>query len=231
MILVVDNNEERRKNTVSWLRVKGYMSSSTNFSELSFYTKPFLTVYVNPTSSEASSITDAEDTLSLFICDRPSVKIPPFAHSISKLKTPYISIMKFFDEKFDHLGADQMEIVGYACHKNNEFALGGERIDLSSLEHLIVCFFMINYNKRFKLYDAASYFNFKSNPENNFRKAISRINSKCKRELRLPLIIANEIEAYFNPEISSYICQPYVEETLETDTMNEVIFISSNNEF
>ena len=123
-----------------------------------------------------------------------------------------------------------MEIVGYACHKNDEFALGGEKIKLTSLEDLIVCFFMVNYNKHFKLYDAASYFNFKSNPENNFRKAISRINSKCKRELRPPLIIANDIEAYFNPEIANFVSVT-CEETIETDTMNEVIFISSNNEF
>ena len=231
MILVVDNNEERRKNIIAWLRAKCYMSSGTNYSELSFYTKPFMTVYVNPTSSAASQISNDESTLSLFICDRPSVKIPPWAELVPTLKAPYISIMKYFDEKFNHFAHNQMEIVGYACLKNNDFALGGERIKLTSLEYLIVCFFMVHPNKRFKLYDAVSYFNFKSNPENNFRKAISRINSKCKSVLRPPLIIANEIEAYLNPEIASYVAEPFKEETLETDKMSDVIFISKNNEF
>ena len=231
MILVVDNNDERRKNTITWLRVKGYMASGTCFGELSFYTKPFMTVYVNPTQNEVDEMTSSDDTISVFICDRPSVVAPSWAIRIDSLATPHLTIMKIFDEKFNHFGYNQMEIVGYACLKNDEFALGGELIGLSNLEYLIVCFFMVNKNKRFKIYDCAAYFNYKANPEENFRKSIYKINAKCKREHRLPLIIADAREAYFNPTIASYICPPYEEPPLETDDMKDVLIININDEY
>lgn len=227
MILVVDNNDERRKNTITWLRVKGYMSSGIKYDMLSCYTKPFLTVYVNPTASEADEIKNSPDTISVFICDRPSVTLPPWAIGVTTLTLPHLSIMKIFDERFDHLKTDQIEIVGYACMKNNNFALGGELIELTRLEYLIVSFFMINKNKCFKIYDCSSYFNFKANPEENFIKAIQRINAKCKRALRPPLIIENGIEACFNHEIADYVCPDYDEDddTCETDDLSNVLVI------
>ncbi len=231
MILVVDNNEERRKDTITWLRVNGIMSSGTNFSELPYYTKPFMTVYVNPTSSEASRTQNSEQTLSVFICDRPSVKLPSWSINITTLKTPFLSIMNVFEEKFDHFKYNQIEIVGYACLKNDDFALGGEIIELTKQEFLIVCFFMINKNKKFKLYDAAGYFNFKNNPEENFRRAVYRINAKCKQRNRVQLIIANAYEAYFNPVIADYVCPPYEEISFETDDMKDVITININDEY
>ena len=231
MILVVDNNDERRKNTITWLRVKGYMATGTSYSELPYYTKPFMTVYMNPTAKEAEHISNSGDTLSVLICDRFSVKTPPFAIRVSTLTSAHISIMKIFDEKFNHFGYNQMEIVGYACLKNDEFALGGELIGLSNLEYLIVCFFMVNKNKRFKIYDCAAYFNYKANPEENFRKSIYKINAKCKREHRLPLIIADAREAYFNPTIASYVCPPYEEPPLETDDMKDFLIININDEY
>lgn len=231
MILVVDNNDERRKNTVTWLRVKGYMASGTSFDELALRTKPFMTVYVNPTSSEVNELKSFDDTLSVFICDRASVKTPPKSIRIDSLISPHISIMKTFDASFNHFGYDQMEIVGYACLKNDEFAVGGELIELSKLEYLIVCFFMAHKDKKFKIYDCASYFNFKANPEENFKKSIYRINLKCKHEERLPLIIADAHEACFNPEIASYVCKPFVEPNLETDDMKNVIVINLNDEY
>ena len=231
MILVVDNNDERRKNTVTWLRVKGYMASGIEFDALSMYTKPFMTVYVNPTAKEAAKITNSQDTITVFICDRPSIHLPPWSINITTLNLPHISIMKTFDKVFNHFGNDQMEIVGYVCLKNDDFAVGGELIKLSNLEYLITCFFMINKFKRFNIYDCASYFNFKSNPEENFRKAIYRINAKCKHELRPPIIIANEYEAYFNPEISRWVSPPYINTPIETDDMASVITININDEY
>ena len=76
MILVVDNNEERRKNIITWLKVKGYMASGTNFSELPYYTLPFMTVYISPTLTETNKIKYNSDTISVFVSERPSVKIP-----------------------------------------------------------------------------------------------------------------------------------------------------------
>lgn len=231
MILVVDDNHERRKNTVTWLRVKGYMATGIKYDDLSFYTKPFMTVYINPLASFVSSLADTDDTVSVIITDRPSVKVMPWAKRIDTLNTPHISIMKIFDECFDHFKTDQIEIVGYACLKNDEFALGGELISLSNLEYLIVCFFMINKNKKFKLYDCSSYFNFKSNPEENFKKAVSRINTKCKHEYRPPLLFANDIEAYFNPEIANWVSEPYREVVRESNDMSDYIVIKLDESF
>ena len=230
MILVVDNNDERRKNTITWLRVKGYMANGTSYGELPFYTKPFMTVYMNPTAKEAEHISSSDDTLSVLICDRFSVKTPPFAIRVSNLTSAHISIMKIFDESFNHFKYDQMEIVGYACLKNNDFAVGGELIYLSSLEYLIVCFFMVHKRKKFKIYDCSSYFNFKANPEENFRKAIYRINAKCKQKARPPIIIADAYEACFNPEIVNYVCPPFVDRLPQTDDMKNVITINLNEE-
>lgn len=228
MILVVDNNDERRKNTVTWLRVKGYMSNGIKYEVLSLYTKPYMTVYINPTVKEAQAISYSDDTVSLLICDRPSVKAPPFVKRIDTLITPHLSIMKAFDECFNHFGTDQLEIVGYACMKNGEFALGGELISLSRLEYLIVCLFMVNKNKKFKIYDCSAYFNFKNNHEQNFRKAIYRINSKCKKVYRKPLFIANDIYACMNPEIANWVSRPFVESKIETDKMSDVFVYHIN---
>ena len=39
MILIIDNNEERRKDIAIWLRVRGYIVSTISYEYMDYYTK------------------------------------------------------------------------------------------------------------------------------------------------------------------------------------------------
>ncbi len=206
MILIVDNNKERSKDLVVKLRIKGYIVASTQYDELWYHTKPFMTVYINPSRDEASKLINDTSTISVIFCDRHSVKLPLWSINFTSLESIIKNIENVYDEKCIYQIYDKVDVVGYACFKNGRFALGGERIRLSPKEKRIVSFFMYQADKKFKLYDASGYIRYLNNPENNLIAAIGRINRKAKAKERVPIIKYKEDYCYFNPEIASYVC-------------------------
>lgn len=214
MILIVDNSEERRNNLVIRLRVKGYLVCGINYDDIDYYTKPFMTVYVNPPRKMVDKLT-AGDTISVAFTDRNNFQLPLWTTNIYNLKDLEKDIINIFNEKSTFLKKDKINVVGYACLRNDRFALGGKRISMSKMQMLVIKFFLFQKNKKFKLYEACQYMHFRTNPEENFARLISNINKRTKEEDRDKLIVHSFDEYYLNPDIANYVCK-------EDDDIDEV---------
>ncbi|MBR2943516.1 MAG: hypothetical protein IKC16_00330 [Clostridia bacterium] len=213
MILIVDDNFERRKDIVIKLRIKNYIVAGVQYDELKMYTKPYMTVYINPTRSFVASLKNDTSTLNVFFCDRASIKLPLWSINKLSLKNIPLEIMKIYDENCTYNLKGKIEIVGYACMQDDVFALGGELIHLSKREVQLIRLFMNNHTKEFMLYDVANYFRILANPEENIRSSITKLNAKAKKVRREKIIIVKNDWCYFNPEIASYVCKdPDIEE-------------------
>ncbi len=217
MILLVDDSEERRENLLIRFRVKGYLVNATPYDELWFHTKPFITVYINPTKTQMLKIKNSEDTISMVFCDRGSVPLPIWSINFTSVKNIYDEVVNIYKERATFQIKNKIDIVGYACLRGKEFAVGGKDILLSNRELNIVRFFMNQPNKKFRLLDASGYVWIKDNQEKNYAQALFRINKKLKNKSRPKLIIYKDGWCYFNPEISSYVCEdpPEVQDTYE----------------
>lgn len=210
MILIVDDNVERRNNLTIWLRMKGYVVSEIPYEYMDFYTKPILTAYINPQNKMIDSIKNA-DTISVIFSERKSINLPSWSINVPSLKNIANEIMKIYDEKCPYQKEDKIDIVGYACMKNGEFALGGKILSLSLREKQLLSLFMFNSKKKFNLYDVVNYFVLRSNPETNMLNAIYLLNRKAVKANREKMIIVNKDVCYFNPEIANFVCEEYKE--------------------
>lgn len=229
MILLVDNNEERAKDIQVKLRLKGYTVSVSRYEELCVRTKPVFTAYINPTSDEVSKMTNG-DTISIVFSNRQSVKLPLWTINFNSLDNIVNEIIGVYKEKIKCQLPKKVDVVGYACMKDGDFALGGNIIKLSIREKEIVRFYMAQPYKSFSSYDASSYIRILSNPEENYRKSVSMINLKARKCDREPLIMFKNDKYFFNPEISSYICQE-IEIDEEEDTAESLMIIRVQDEF
>ncbi|MBQ8545899.1 MAG: hypothetical protein IJ437_03035 [Clostridia bacterium] len=205
MILIVDNNEERRRNVTIWLRVKGYLVSCIGYDDLKYSTKPFMTVYVNPARDYIDKIKN-KDTISVIFSERNSINLPEWSINISSLKSISKDIMELYEESCSFQRTDKVDIIGYACMKDGQFALGGKVIRLSPREREIISLFMFNYPKKFELYDAINYFRITDNQEEKFLNAIYLLNKKAQANDREKIIINENNTFYFNPKIGNYVC-------------------------
>ena len=229
MILLVDNNDERAKDIQVKLRLKGYTVSTSRYDELVLRTKPVFTIYINPTNKEVSKMTNG-DTISIVFCDRKSVMLPLWSINFDSLNNIADKIIEVYKEKCKFQLPRKVDVVGYACMKDGIFALGGKIIRLSIREKEIVRFYMAQPNKSFSSYDASSYIRILTNPEENYRKSISTINSKARRCEREPLILYKNDRYFFNPEIASFVCQD-IDEEEESDNAECLIMFTVQDEY
>lgn len=205
MILIVDNNDERRKNVAIWLRVKGYIVSYIGYDDLKYSTKPFMTVYINPARSYIDKIKN-DDTVSVIFTERKGIRLPQWSVNILSLKYIANDIIKIYKERCPYQKLNKVDVLGYACMKDGDFALGGKEIRLSHREREIISLFMFNYPKKFELYDAINYFRIAKHQEENFHNAIYTLNKKAKDNDREKLIVCEGNRFYFNPEIGNFVC-------------------------
>ncbi len=206
MILIVDNSEERRKNLVIRLRVKGYLVCGINYDDIDYYTKPFMTVYINPPRQIIDKLKN-EDTISVIFTDRLAMNLPLWTINVLSIKNLENDIINMYHERCHFQAKDKVDVIGYACLRNGCFALGGKIFRISNMQMPILCLFLFNKNKKFRLYEACQYMHFRTNPEESFARQVMRINSKTQKRNRGKVIL-NEDNFYFlNPDIANYICK------------------------
>ena len=208
MILIVDNSEERRKNLVIRLRVKGFLACGIDYNDKDFYTKPFMTVYINPPRPKIDNLKN-DDTISVIFTDRDKMELPTWTINIRSIKALENDIVALYNEKCPFQRNDNIDVIGYACLQNDKFALGGRLFKLSKMQIQMARFFLYQPRKRFKLYEACQYIHFRNNPEENLERLINNINKMLKAENRESLIINEGLEYYLNPDIASYVCKEY----------------------
>ena len=220
MILIIDNNDERRNNLVIRLRVKGYLICGISYNDIEYYTKPYMTVYVNPPRHVIDNL-KREETISVVCTERsnPSPNLPKWAIHISSAKSIENDIIEILDRSCSYMKNDQINVVGYACLKNGKFALGGKIIKITNMQLPILSLFLFNKNKKFKQYEACQYMHFKADAEESFARHVLNINKSLKDAGRDKIILKEGDLYYLNPEVANYVCKDY-----EIDEEDEKFF-------
>ena len=209
MILIIDDSEFRRDSLVVRLRTKGYLTCGISYEYADSYTKPFMTVYVNPPHNQIGKLKN-EDTISVVFSDRKLIETPSWLRVYPYLNNIENEIERIYSENFKYMKKDNIDVIGYVCRKNDEFAIGGKELYLSDMQANVLSIFIYNPDKKFKLYEASSYMHFSGNPEERFLRIVYEINKKSKDENRGKIILFENDNYFLNPDIKNYIC---IEET------------------
>lgn len=198
MILLLDNNQFRRRSIYLTIYSKKYLVSEQTITDSEYYTKPFMTVYINPTSTELSKIKN-ENTVCVVAKNNVSVPLQKWMRLIPLDNTTTMKIIKLYNELCPY--GKGREIFGIVCMEGNLIALGGAYIRLSYRQRLLIRFLLYNSGKTFNLYDISNYFDFKTDNEIGFDKMVLEINRKCVKRRR-ELLIKREKDAYsINPSV------------------------------
>ena len=201
MILLLDNNEFRRHDIYLSLYMKKYIVAEHALEYMDYYTKPFMTVYINPTTSELEKIKN-EDTLCVVAKNNLKFKVPEWMTVIPLDKNTAKEIMRIYDEKCPYgKGRDIIGIIGIEGRK---FALGGTYVYLTPKQMKVVKVLLYNREKTFPLYDISSYIDFRTEPEKGFLMMISDLNMKCRNAGRENIIKHHKGQVCICPGVAFY---------------------------
>ena len=201
MILILDNNKERRHGVYLSLYMKKYIVSEQPLEYMDFYTKPFLTVYIEPTREEIWKIKQ-EDTISVIVKNRITYPIPSWLTVIPNDKNIAKNIIKIYEEKCPYNKG--REIIGILGMEKNLFALGGTFIHLTPKQYKIARLLIYNPNKQFPLYDICHYVDFNTDPEKGFAMMVEDLNIKCRKTGREDLIKSKNGKYFISPSVINY---------------------------
>lgn len=198
MILILDNNEYRRHDVMLSLFIKKYLVAEHPLSEMDYYVKPFMTVYINPLTDELKKIKN-EDTVTVVVKSNPPRNLPPWMHVIPNDKNVVKNIVRIYEEKCT-LNKGR-EIFGIICIEGLYFTMGGAYIYMTKKQMDIIRLMLYNNKKTFNLYDISSYFKFNTDKEYGFYKAVRNINYKCRLADREPIILYKDDKYWINPAV------------------------------
>ena len=201
MILLLDNNQYRRHDIFLSLYMKKYTVAEQSIDDMDYYTKPFITVYLNPTIEQIQKIKN-EDTICIVAKNNLSISTPPWMRVIPLDKNVAKTIMKIYDENANF--GKGREVFGILCLEARLFTIGGAYVYLSPNQRKALKIFLYNPNKKFPLYDISSYLDFKTDKEYGFIKMVEDINYKCRRAGRETLIVSKKGEYFISPNGLNY---------------------------
>lgn len=201
MILLLGNNECIRHDILLSLFIKKYIVSEQRIDDSDYYTKPFMTVYINPTTAQIQKIKQ-EDTVCVVAKNNPSIKIPNWMRIIPYDNTTAKCISEIYEENCPF--GKGREVFGIACLEGKEFTLGGAYVHLTPRQMKAVKLLIYNSNKEFPLYDVSSYLEFHGDSEVCFVQMVEEINAQCKRLGREKLILCKNNKYYISPSVVNY---------------------------
>ncbi|MBQ8145351.1 MAG: hypothetical protein IJ039_01065 [Clostridia bacterium] len=208
MILLFDNNQYRRHDILLSLFMKKYIVAEQPLDDMDFYTKPFMTVYLNPTEAQMKKI-KKEDTLCVVAKNNVIGKTPDWMEIIPLDKNTAKSIMKIYDEKCPF--GKGREIFGALAMEGKRFAFGGIYFHLTPKQMKAIKILLYNPHKKFELYDISSYLEFNTDKEIGFSTMIDEINMRCKKVNREKLVLREGSRYYINPNIIFYKRNSHIE--------------------
>ena len=201
MILILDNNEYRRHDIMMSLFMKKYIVADQPIEYMDFYTKPFLTVYVNPTTEQLKKIKN-EDTVCIVAKNRMTIVPPPWMRVIPLDKNVAKTVMQIYDELCPYgKGRDVIGIIGI---EGKKFTIGGAYVNLTPKQMKAVKVLLYNRDKKFQLYDISSYLDFNTDPERGFILMVDDVNSKCRNSGRESLIKWKDNYYFISPDVAYY---------------------------
>lgn len=204
MILILDNNQYRRRDIFNRLRINGYMVSAQDFEIGVEFTKPFLTVVINPTNAQLMTI-KRENTKYLIIKANKPDNLREWMDYIPLSNEIDIDIERYFWTNFKYENPKVISRFGCICVDDKGISAGGIRLRLKRTAKKIAKFFIYNNQKKFRDSEVVSYFRFLSKvPEQNLYYHVSYINSSCKNNGRPPLISINKGIYWLNNDYLRY---------------------------
>ena len=201
MILILDNNKERRHGIYLSLFIKKYIVSEQALEYMDFYTKPYLTVYLDPTYDDIKKI-KKEDTLCVIVKNNVNFPVHDWMVIIPNDKNIAKNIIKIYEERCPYNKG--REIIGIMGLEGNLFALGGTFIHLTPKQFKIARLLIYNSEKRFPLYDICHYVDFNTDPEKGFIMMVEDLNLKCRKAGREDLIKCADDKYFISPGVVYY---------------------------
>ena len=201
MILIFDNNEYRRHDILMSLFMKKYIVAEQPIEYMDYYTKPFMTVYINPNTEQLKKIKD-ENTVCIVAKNRMTIVPPPWMRVIPLDKNVAKTVMQLYDELCPYgKGRDVIGIIGI---EGNEFTVGGTYINLTPKQMKAIKILLYNRDKKFQLYDISSYLDFNTDPEKGFITMVDDINSKSRNSGRESVIKWKDNYYFISPDVAYY---------------------------
>ncbi|MBQ7225792.1 MAG: hypothetical protein IJX02_04215 [Clostridia bacterium] len=185
MILLLGNNEYRRHDIYLSLLIKKYTVAEHSLEYMDFYTKPFITVYINPTYDEIKKIKN-EKTISILVKSNLRIKPAPWLRVIPDDKNVAKEIMKIYEESCPY--GKGREIFGIIAIEGKKMTVGGEYLNVVTRQRQLIKLLLYNADKRFALYDIASYIRFDANSEERLAKMVKDLNVACRMMGKEPII-------------------------------------------
>ena len=204
MILILDNNEYRRKYVFDKLRLLDHLVASSGISEGAYLTKPLFTVIINPSNLDIKKI-KRENTNYLVIKSSKPDNLPSWIDYLPLSNDIVTDIDNYFWDNFQYELLDEISVLGCICIRNNKIALGGKILSVRKLPLRITKFFIYNSQRKFTDTEAASYFRFLTKcPEKNLIDYIYTINGACRKINRPPLIVSYKNTFWLNNDYLRY---------------------------
>lgn len=200
MLLVFDDNEYRRKNLLVKFRLKNMIVSFQAYAYYPFFTKPLITVLINPSFDILSTLCN-NNTVTIVAKNDLKAKLPDWIIHIPLDDNIDKEIEKIYIEQLTKDSQGELDIFGNVVFKGKNVGVSGKRITCTDTQMNILKFFYFNCKKGFTDTEASSYFRFRENPEQNLVHAIYTINSKCKQVGREALIVKKDGRFYANPSL------------------------------
>lgn len=198
MILLLDNNVYRRHDVFLSLFIKRYIVSEQLLDDMDCYTKPFLTVYLNPTEAQLKKIKN-EDTICVVAKNNVTCNVPKWMEIIPLDGNVAKNVMRIYDERCQY--GKGREIFGVLAMEGKRFAYGGIYFHLTPKQMNAIKILLYNPSKKFELYDISSYLKFNTDNEIGFATMIDEINMRCKKVNREKLVLREGSKYFINPNI------------------------------
>lgn len=198
MILLLGDNEYVRHDILLSIFMKKYYVAEHRVEDADCLTKPFLTVYINPTREQLSKIKE-EKTICVVAKNNVHIKPPAWMTVIPLGKNTAKDIMDIYEARCSF--GKGVEVFGIVCLENMRFAIGGAEVYMKPRQLMALKILLYNNDKRFSSYDISSYFDFLSDKEVCFANMVREINFQCRRVGREDPIIHKGNEYYINPEV------------------------------
>ena len=192
MVLIVDSNEYRRNKTSRYLRYDLIPSMSIGYEDFMYYTKPLITVLIDPSNEFVSNLKLNKETLYIAIYknDRSRDNNKSLYTLVNTNGT--VSTKEVTEIVYRHFGFDMKnDMIDHIAIFDdiNQIAHNGKRVKLCKREYRVLKFFFYSQNKTFTLHEIENYLGFDGKiKDETLISYIMKINTKCKLVNRCKLI-------------------------------------------